>query len=83
MSETEEKLLDSALLEQFDIDPYLKLSVGVSLVVHRQLLLLSQEKGRLVSEMNREFLIEELCKVKVTESVRKEAAKLLNKLKEQ
>jgi len=79
MSETEEKRLDNALLEQFDIDPYLKLSVGVSLVVHRQLLLLSQEKGKSVSEMDREFLIEELCKVKVTESERELAKKLIEK----
>jgi hypothetical protein len=73
MNEAEEKLLDTALMEQLQVDPYLKLSTGIALVVHRQLLLLCKEMRVPVESMDREFLVENLCKVKVTESARRNA----------
>ena len=73
MTEAEEKLLDTALMEQLQVDPYLKLSTGIALVVHRQLLLLSKEMRIPIESMDREFLVENLCKVKVTEIARRNA----------
>ena len=81
MNEAEEKILDTALMEQLQVDPYLKLSTGIALVVHRQLLLLSKEMRVSVESMDREFLIENLCKVKVTRSARQNAAEQLRRSK--
>ena len=75
MTEAEEKLLDTALMEQLQIDPYKKLSTGIALVVHRQLLLLSEKMRVPIESMDREFLIENLCQVKVTHSAKKNAFK--------
>ena len=61
MDEVEERLKDKALLAQFDIDPRKKISIGLVLVAHRQLQILSQQTEVSIDRMDREFLIEQLC----------------------
>jgi len=70
MDEVKEKSLDNALLDQFDIDKYTKLSTGLVMVVQRQLLALAASTGTPMELMDREFLIEQLCKVEVTDAIR-------------
>jgi len=70
MDEAKEKSLDNALLDQFDIDKYTKLSTGLVMVVQRQLLALAASTGTPMELMDREFLIEQLCKVEVTDVIR-------------
>ena len=66
MNEEQEKALDNQLLDKLDIEPYTKLSTGLVLVVHRQLQTLSDKTGVAVKDMDREFIVENLCCVKVT-----------------
>jgi len=66
MNEEQEKALDNQLLDKLDIEPYTKLSTGLVLVVHRQLQTLSDKTGVAVKDMDREFIVENLCSVKVT-----------------
>ena len=68
MNEEQEKLLDKQLLDSYDIDPYAKLSAGLVLVIHRQLLTLSQKTDMPIEKMDRKFLIEHLGKIKITNS---------------
>jgi len=66
MNEEQEKALDNQLLDKLDIEPYTKLSTGLVLVVHRQLQTLSDKTGVAVKDMDREFIVENLCSVKLT-----------------
>ena len=66
MNEEQEKALDNQLLDKLDIEPYTKLSTGLVLVVHRQLQTLSDKTGVAVKDMDSEFIVENLCSVKVT-----------------
>ena len=66
MSEITERMKDSALLEQFDIDPHLRISTGLAMVIQRQLVALASQTGVQVEKMNREFLVEQLCKVNIS-----------------
>jgi hypothetical protein len=70
MDEPKERLIDKALLEQFDIDPYKKISIGLVLVAHRQLQTLSIQTETSIDNMDREFLIEQLCDVEITDKER-------------
>lgn len=75
MDEAKERLIDKALLNQFDIDPYKKISIGLILVAHRQLQTLSKQTEVSIDDMDREFLVEQLCKAENTESERAKANK--------
>ena len=75
MDEAKERLIDKALLNQFDIDPYKKISIGLILVAHRQLQTLSKQTEVSIDDMDREFLAEQLCKAEDTESERAKANK--------
>ena len=70
MDESKERLIDKALLDQFDIDPYKKISIGLVLVAHRQLQTLSMQTEMTIDSMDREFLIEQLCDVEITDTER-------------
>ncbi|MFT6047189.1 MAG: hypothetical protein ACI9WC_002903 [Arenicella sp.] len=61
MDEAKERLKDKALLEQFDVDPRKKISIGLVLVAHRQLQILSKQTDTSIDQMDREFLVEQLC----------------------
>ncbi|MGK0437590.1 MAG: hypothetical protein ACJATK_000531 [Paracoccaceae bacterium] len=75
MDEAKERLIDKALLNQFDIDPYKKISVGLILVAHRQLQTLSRQTEVSIDDMDREFLAEQLCKTEDAESERTKTSK--------
>jgi hypothetical protein len=75
MDEAKERLRDKALLNQFDIDPYKKISVGLILVAHRQLQTLSRQTEVSIDDMDREFLAEQLCKTEDAESERTKTSK--------
>jgi hypothetical protein len=75
MDEAKERLIDKALLNQFDIDPYKKISVGLVLVAHRQLQTLSRQTEVSIDDMDREFLAEQLCKTEDAESERTKTSK--------
>ena len=66
MNEEQEKAIDKAVLDQYDIDPYAKLSAGLVLVIHRQLLTLSQKTEMPIETMDRKFLIENLSNIKIS-----------------
>ena len=66
MNEEHEKALDKALLESQDIDPYAKLSAGLVLVIHRQLLTLSEKTDVPIDKMDREFLVKHLSNIKIS-----------------
>ena len=68
MNEEQEKDLDKEMLDSYDIAPYAKLSTGLVLVIHRQLLTLSHKANTPIEEMDRKFLIEHLSNIKITES---------------
>jgi len=66
MNEEQAKALDKEALDSCDIDPYSKLSAGLVLVIHRQLLTLSQKTNVPVEKMDREFLIAHLSNIKIS-----------------
>lgn len=68
MTEAEEKLLDSLFLEQFDIDKKKKVTTGLVMAIHRQLMTLSESSGTPIHEMDRAFIIERLCNVQVSQA---------------
>ena len=70
MDEAKERLVDKALLNQYDIDPYKKISIGLILVAHRQLQTLSKQTEVSIDDMDREFLAEQLCKADDVDSER-------------
>lgn len=76
MDEAKERLKDKALLNQFDIDPYKKISIGLILVAHRQLQTLSMQTETSIDDMDREFLAEKLCNADASDSERTKAGKI-------
>ena len=73
IDEKREAMLDEALLSELDIDPYKKVSTSLLLVMHRQLLTLSEHTKVEIQDMDRSFIIENLANVKVTEAAKKKA----------
>jgi len=69
--EKKEAMIDEALMAELDIDPYKKVSTSLLLVMHRQLLTLSEHTKVAVEDMDRTFIIENLANVKVSEAVKK------------
>lgn len=74
MQDNKEKYRDEALLAQFDLDPHLKITTSLAIAIHRQLMTLSENTGVPINNMDREFLIENLAKVKITHEIRQKAA---------
>lgn len=74
MSESKEVQLDEALLAQFKLEPHFRITISLTMAIHRQLLSLSEHTGVAVNDMDREFLLENLAKVTVTDSIRRAAA---------
>lgn len=70
-SNQKEKMLDEALLAQFDLDPHLKITTSLTMAIHRQLMTLSVTTGISINDMDREFILENLANVEVTDSIRK------------
>ncbi|MFT5572098.1 MAG: hypothetical protein ACI9FR_001019 [Cryomorphaceae bacterium] len=79
MTESKERLKDSALLEQFEIAPHLRISTGLAIVIQRQLAALSKQSGVPIERMGREFLVEQLCKVNVSDAERVSAKNAFRK----
>ena len=75
MDEAKERLVDKALLNQYDIDPYKKISIGLILVAHRQLQTLAKRTEVSIDDMDREFLAEQLCNADDAESERAKTGK--------
>ena len=73
--EKREARIDEAMMSSLDIDPYKKVNTALLLVMHRQLLTLSAHTGVAVEKMTREFIIENLSNVKVTDEAREKARK--------
>lgn len=74
MDNTEkEKQLDDALLAQFELDPHLKITTSLTMAIHRQLVTLSDSTGVAINDMDREFIVENLAKVTVTQAIRTKA----------
>ena len=71
-SNQKEKQLDEALLNQFELDPHLKITTSLTMAIHRQLMTLSDTTGVAINDMDREFILEKLANVKVTDSMRKQ-----------
>lgn len=67
MNEEQEKSLDKKALDRYQIEPYAKLSAGLVLVIHRQLLTLAKKTKMSVEEMDRDFLIKHLSNIKLSE----------------
>ena len=67
MNEEQEKALDKEILEVANIDPYAKLSAGLVLVIHRQLLTLSKKTNVAIEDMDRKFLIAHLSNIKISD----------------
>ncbi|MBX2846980.1 MAG: hypothetical protein KTR16_01570 [Acidiferrobacterales bacterium] len=69
-SNQKEKKLDEALLAEFDLDPHLKITTSLTMAIHRQLMTLSDTTGVSINDMDREFILEKLANVKVTDTIR-------------
>ena len=80
MNEQLEKLRDEALLSQFNIDKQLKITLSLTMVIQRQLALLSKRTGTPVENMTREFILENLASVDVTQEHTDNATKVVNKV---
>jgi len=72
MDEAKEKLIDKILLDKIEIDQYLKVSTSLLFVMHRQLVTLAKHTGTPVEKMTREFILEHIANVKVSDSEREE-----------
>jgi len=71
--EKKEAMIDEAMMAELDMDPYKKVNTSLLLVMHRQLLTLSAHTGVAIEKMDREFIIENLAKVKITDRARQKA----------
>ena len=76
IDEKKEAIIDEVMMAELDIDPYKKVNTSLLLVMHRQLLTLSAHTGVAIDKMDREFIIEHLAKVKVTEKARQKVSSL-------
>ena len=80
MNEQLEKLHDEALLSQFKIDKQLKITLSLTMVIQRQLALLSKRTGTAIENMSREFILENLASVEVTQEHSENAAKVVERV---
>ena len=80
MNEQLEKLHDEALLSQFKIDKQLKITLSLTMVIQRQLALLSKRTGTAIENMSREFILENLASVEVTQEHSDNAAKVVERV---
>ena len=80
MNEQLEKLHDEALLSQFKIDKQLKITLSLTMVIQRQLALLSKRTGTAIENMRREFILENLASVEVTQEHSDNAAKVVERV---
>lgn len=78
MDETKEKLIDKILLDEIEIDKYLKVSTSLLFVMHRQLVTLAKHTGTPVEKMTREFILEHIANVKISDSVREKVKSSLH-----
>ena len=81
IDEKTEALIDKAVLSSLDIDPYKKMNASLLLVMHRQLLTLSKHSGVAIEDMDREFILENVAKIQLTDQSRLKAKQALEKLK--
>ncbi len=82
MSEQLEKLRDEALLAQFTIDKQLKITLSLTMVIQRQLMLLAKKTNTPIEEMTREFILENLGNVDVPQSAIENAEKVVRQVLE-
>ena len=68
-----EKQLDEALLAQFELEPHLKITTSLTMAIHRQLMTLSNKTGVSINDMDREFILENLANVTITNEIRNKA----------
>jgi len=80
MNEQLEKLHDEALLSQFKIDKQLKITISLTMVIQRQLALLAKKTGTPVEQMSREFILENLANVDVSDDQISNAAKVVQRV---
>ncbi len=80
MNEQLEKLRDEALLAQFPIDKQLKITMGLTLVIQRQLALLSEKTGTPIEAMDRSFILKNLANVEVTDEAIDNANAVVDKV---
>lgn len=69
----QEKALDEALISQFNLEPHLKITTSLTMAIHRQLMALSMNTGVAINNMDREFILENLAKVTITDDIRNKA----------
>lgn len=80
IDEKTEALIDKAVLSALDIDAYKKMNASLLLVMHRQLLTLSKHTGVAIEDMDREFILQNVAKIEVTDETRLKAKVALEKL---
>lgn len=78
MDETKEKHIDKILLDEIEIDKYLKVSTSLLFVMHRQLVTLAKHTGTAVESMTREFILEHIANVTISDADRKKVKAALN-----
>jgi len=80
MDEKTEAMIDKTVLSALDIDPYKKMNASLLLVMHRQLLTLSKHAGIAIEDMDREFILQNVAKIEITDKARLKAKAALEKL---
>jgi len=78
--EKTEAIIDKAVLSALEIDPYKKMNASLLLVMHRQLLTLSKHTGIAIEDMDREFILQNVAKIEITDKARLKAKAALEKL---
>ena len=78
--EKTEAIIDKAVLSTLEIDPYKKMNASLLLVMHRQLLTLSKHTGIAIEDMDREFILQNVAKIEITDKARLKAKAALEKL---
>ena len=80
IDEKTEAMIDKAILSALEIDPYKKMNASLLLVMHRQLLTLSKHAGVAIEDMDREFILQNVAKIEITDQARLRAKDALQKL---
>ena len=80
IDEKTEALIDKAVLSALNIDAYKKMNASLLLVMHRQLLTLSKHTGVAIENMDREFILQNVAKIEVTDETRLKAKVALERL---
>ena len=80
MDEKTEAMIDKAVLSALEIDPYQKMNASLLLVMHRQLLTLSKHAGVAIEDMDREFILQNVAKIEISDQARLKAKAALEKL---